>query len=291
MKKFLAEWKFPLILLLLILLFAVGIRLYNLNLIPVFVDEAIYIRWAQVMKAEPTLRFLPLSDGKQPLFMWLVIPFFFFFSNPLLAGRLVSVTAGAATLVGIFLLTYALFKSKKVAILAALIYAISPFSFFFDRMALVDSLLSSFGVWTLFFALVAARYLRLDFAMLSGFALGGGLLTKSIFYALLLPLTWPFAKFPKETGKKVIHLIKLAALFLVTVAIGWGFYNILRLGPNFQMIALRNQDYIFPISHLWTNPKDPLIPFLTRSFEWIWSMGPSLTLVLALIGLLNVRRY
>ncbi|MEK7112149.1 MAG: hypothetical protein AAB875_02375, partial [Patescibacteria group bacterium] len=84
MKKFLAKWKSSLILLLLILLFAIGIRLYNLNLIPVFVDEAIYIRWAQVMRAEPTLRFLPLSDGKQPLFMWLSIPFLKIFSDPLL---------------------------------------------------------------------------------------------------------------------------------------------------------------------------------------------------------------
>ncbi|MBI4157477.1 glycosyltransferase family 39 protein [Candidatus Woesebacteria bacterium] len=293
MKKFLAEWKFPLVLLLLILLFAIGIRLYNLNIIPVFVDEAIYVRWAQVMRAEPTLRFLPLSDGKQPLFMWLVIPFLKLFSDPLLAGRLVSVAAGAATLLGIFLLTYALFKSRKAAIIAALIYAVSPFSFFFDRMALVDSLLSTFGVWTLFFALVALRNLRLDFAFLTGFALGGGLLTKSpaIFYALMLPTTWLLARWPKEKKGKAVYLIKLLALFVVSLTIAWGMYNILRLGPNFHMIALRNKDYISPISHLWTNPKDPFIFFVDRSFEWIWAMGPGLALVLALVGLLNFRKY
>ena len=225
--------------------------------------------------------------------MWLVIPFLKVFSDPLLAGRLVSIASGAATLVGIFLLAYVLFKSKKVAIVAALIYAVSPFSFFFDRMALADSLLSAFGVWTLLFALVALRNLRLDFAMLSGFGLGGGLLTKSpaIFYALMLPTTWLLARFPKGKMEKAIHLIKLFALFLVTLAIGWGLSNILRLGPNFQMIALRNKDYVFPISHFWTNPKDPFIPFMTRSFEWIWSMGPSMTLVFALVGLLNFKKY
>ncbi len=67
------EWK--LILLGLVALTAFFARLYNLTILPVFVDEAIYIRWSQVMKAESTLRFLPLSDGKQPLFMWVVIPF------------------------------------------------------------------------------------------------------------------------------------------------------------------------------------------------------------------------
>ncbi|MEK7112150.1 MAG: glycosyltransferase family 39 protein, partial [Patescibacteria group bacterium] len=188
-----------------------------------------------------------------------------------------------------FLLSYNHFKSKKVAIIASLIYAVSPFSFFFDRMALVDSLLSAFGVWTLFFALVAIRQLRLDFAMLSGFALGGGLLTKSpaIFYALMLPLTWLFTKFPREKMGKVVHLIKLLALFLVTLVIGVGMYNILRLGPNFNMIAHRNIDYIYPLEHLLTRPLDPFLPFINRSFEWIWSMGPSLTLVFALLALLN----
>ena len=293
MRKIFNEWKWYLFGGGAILLVALFIRVYNLTLLPVFVDEAIYIRWAQVMRAESTLRFLPLSDGKQPLFMWLVIPFLKLFTDPLLAGRLVSVTAGAATLVGIFLLAYALFKSKKVALVTALIYAVSPFSFFFDRMALADSLLSAFGVWTLFLALVAFRNLRLDFAMLSGFGLGGGALTKSpaIFYALMLPITWLLARFPKRKMERLIHLIKLLGLFLVTLGIGWGLFNILRLGPNFQMIGLRNRDYIFPVSHLWTNPKDPFLPFIIRSFEWIWSMGPSLTLVLAFIGLLNVRRY
>lgn len=293
MRKIFKEWKWYIFGGIIVLLAALFLRVYNLTILPVFVDEAIYVRWAQVMRAESTLRFLPLSDGKQPLFMWLVIPFLKLFSDPLLAGRLVSVVSGAATLVGIFLLTYALFKSKKVAIVAALIYAVSPFSFFFDRMALVDSLLSTFGIWTLFFALVALRNLRLDFAMLSGFALGGGLLTKSpaIFYALILPLTWLLTRWPEEIKGKVIHLIKLSGLFLVTLAIGWGLYNILRLGPNFHMIALRNKDYVFPISHLWTNPKDPLFAFVGRSFEWIWSMGPSMTLVLAVVGLLNFRRY
>ncbi|PJC29059.1 hypothetical protein CO053_01275, partial [Candidatus Shapirobacteria bacterium CG_4_9_14_0_2_um_filter_40_11] len=38
-------------------------RLFHLTIIPVFCDEAIYIRWAQVMRAVQSLRFLPLTDG------------------------------------------------------------------------------------------------------------------------------------------------------------------------------------------------------------------------------------
>lgn len=65
--------------LLLALALFIYLRLLKLDLIPVFVDEAIYIRWAQVMKAETSLRFLPMSDGKPPLFMWILMPFLDFF--------------------------------------------------------------------------------------------------------------------------------------------------------------------------------------------------------------------
>src|SRR3989344_5881588 len=109
-----------------ILLLAFFLRIYRLTLIPIFGDEAIYIRWSQIMRAEPGLRFVPLSDGKQPLFMWLVIPFLKIISDPLFASRLVSVFSGMGTLVGIFFLSYILFRSYRVSLSAALFYAISP---------------------------------------------------------------------------------------------------------------------------------------------------------------------
>ncbi|MFH1864188.1 MAG: hypothetical protein ABIJ85_04810, partial [bacterium] len=46
----------------------------------------------------------------------------------------------------------------------------------------------------------------------------------------------------------------------------------------------RNQDYVFPINHLWTNFKDPLIPHLKDFIAWFWMMGPSLILPMALLG-------
>lgn len=263
-----------------------ALRFFHLTILPIFADEAIYIRWAQVMKAEETLRFLPLSDGKEPLFMWLVIPFLKFIHDPLVAGRIVSVLSGLGTLIGVSLLSYLLFKSKKVAVAAGLIYAISPFSFFFDRMALVDSMLSCFGIWTFIFAYLAFTKERLDCAMLAGFALGGAWLTKSpaLFFALMLPTLWLFIKKPRS-------LIKVIPLTLITVGIGYGFYNILRLGPNFSLIASRNLDYVYPISHILKSPFDPLKPFLLQSWQWLIMMGPWELPVLGLIGfIVNWKR-
>ncbi len=74
-KKLFRNWKKTVILLVGILVLGFVLRIYHLTILPVFADEAIYIRWSQVMAADNTLRFLPLSDGKQPLFMWLIIPF------------------------------------------------------------------------------------------------------------------------------------------------------------------------------------------------------------------------
>jgi 4-amino-4-deoxy-L-arabinose transferase-like glycosyltransferase len=264
-----------------------ALRFYHLTILPIFADEAIYIRWAQVMKAEETLRFLPLSDGKEPLFMWIMIPFLKFIHNPLIAGRIVSVLSGLGTMIGVSYLSYLLFKSKKVALVAGLIYAISPFSFFFDRMALVDSMLAFFGIWTFILAYLSFTKERLDFAMLAGFALGGAWLTKSpaLFFALMLPTLWLFIKSPKK-------LIKVIPLTLVTVIIGYGFYNILRLGPNFSLIASRNLDYVYPISHVLTSPFDPLKPFLLASLQWLVAMGPWSLLILGFIGLLvNFKKY
>jgi 4-amino-4-deoxy-L-arabinose transferase-like glycosyltransferase len=279
-KRFFKEnWGYVLLGVLVLILFS--LRFYHLTLLPVFADEAIYIRWSQIMKAEETLRFLPMSDGKQPFYMWVTIAFLKFISDPLLAGRVVSVLSGLGTLAGVSFLSFLLFKSKKASLVAGAIYTLSPLFFFFDRMALVDSMLAMFGVWTFIFAYLSITRERLDYAMIAGFSLGAAWLTKSpaLFFALMLPTLWLFVKSPKR-------LFRVVPLTLVTVAIGYGMYNILRLGTNFHMIALRNLDYVYPISHILSSPFDPLKPFLLQAWQWLVMMGPWPLIVLGLAGLL-----
>jgi len=190
------------------------LRLINLTILPIFCDEAIYIRWSQIMRSEQTLRFLPLIDGKQPLFMWLTIPFLKLFADPLVAGRMVSILAGFASLVGLFLTTYYLLKSKKAALFSMLIYSLLPFSLFMDRLALVDSLILAFGIWVFFLASLLVENQRIDLAILTGIVLGGALITKSpaIFFAGMIPSTILLLK-PKP--RISVRLIKLAGLWLI----------------------------------------------------------------------------
>ena len=283
MKKFFRENKYYL-LAGLVVIFLYFVRLYNLTLLPVFADEAIYIRWAQVMRAEETLRFLPLSDGKQPLFMWVMIPFLKIFSDPLFAGRFLSVLTGFGTMVGIGVLSYLLFKNKTVALVASFTSCLLPFTFFFDRMALVDSMLSCFGIWTFIFSYLSITKNRLDFAMIAGFTLGGAWLTKSpaLFFVILLPTLLIFSK----------NYLKSLLYVLCSLILAYGFYNILRLGPNYHLLASRNLDYVYPLSHFMTSPFDPLKPFLLQSWQWILMMsGVSVVAALALGYYVNFKKY
>ena len=131
------------------------------------------------MASEPTLRFLPLSDGKQPLYMWILMFLVRRFGDPLFAGRLVSALAGMGTVLGVMGVSYLLFNSKRSTLAAGLFWVLSPFALFFDRMALVDSLLTSLTVWTLFLGILTVKTRRFDMAILTGFALGFAALTKS----------------------------------------------------------------------------------------------------------------
>jgi 4-amino-4-deoxy-L-arabinose transferase-like glycosyltransferase len=256
-------------------------RLPNLTLQPIFADEAIYIRWAQVMRAEPTLRFLPLSDGKTPLFMWLMIPLFKVFEDPLFAGRFLSIMAGLFTLVGVYLLGKKVF-SETIGIWAAFLYAIVPYTVFFDRMALVDSMLAAFTIWIIYLTIWLVELKRLDLAMFLGFFLGGAILTKTpaLINLVLLPMSLLVFNFKS----KKIEYLKLFALWFVAIFIATVIYNILRLGPNFHMLSARNSDYVFPISRLLSSPLDPFIPHLKQYGDWLIKMMTIPVLIFLITG-------
>lgn len=243
------------------------LRLPNLTLQPVFADEAIYIRWAQVMKAEPTLRFLPLSDGKTPLFMWALMPLLKVFDDPLFAGRFLSVISGFTTLLGVFFLGRKFF-GVQTGLWAAFLIILTPFMVFFDRMALVDSMLAAFSIWALFLSLLLIKYPRLDLAMFLGYFLGGGLLTKTpgFFNVLALPASLAVFTWKKEGREQ--RILKIFGLWIVAVAITFTMYNLLRLGPGFLSLSSRNQDYIFSPLDLVGRPLDPFIPHLNDLADW-----------------------
>src|SRR3990167_3454130 len=101
-------------------------RVINLLKTPIFTDEAIYIRWAQIGLQDPAHRYISLTDGKQPLMTWATYPFLRLFEDPLIAGRLVSVLSGCLAVACLYLISKTLFN-RKTAVFSVLLYTISPF--------------------------------------------------------------------------------------------------------------------------------------------------------------------
>lgn len=118
-------------------------HLLRLNELPIFADEAIYIRWAQLI-LDDAQRYLlfPLNDGKTPLFVWTMVPSLKLFVDQLVAGRFVSVLIGLVEMFVIGLTTWKLTKQSLAVIWSMLLTAILPFWFFYQRMALMDMMLT-----------------------------------------------------------------------------------------------------------------------------------------------------
>jgi len=150
-------------------------RIFNLLSLPMFLDEATYLEWGQEIMEQKTRAALLIPiivDGKQPLFMWLAGAAAYLFPDPLMAGRMVSALAGVMSAIGLYLAGYWL-AGRRVGLLAGLIYALVPFSLFYDRMALVEALLNMAGIWT--FALsvfIAGRACDTRRSVIAGVGLG-----------------------------------------------------------------------------------------------------------------------
>lgn len=249
-------------------------RLINLDKYPIFSDEGIYIRWAKVAWKDASWRFISLTDGKQPLQTWGTIPFLKLFpTNALLAGRLFSVTTGFVALAGIFTLLFYLFN-KKTAYVGSLLYIVTPYFVFYDRMALVDSGVNAGFIWMLFFSILLAKTRQIDVALLFGFVTGFSLLAKSsvrLFVGLsaLAPLL-----FINKKSDSFIKSINYYILFSVSVVIGLLFYNVQRLSAFFHYIAQKNTTFVMSTSEFLTDPFKVIFVNLRQIPLYVfWELG------------------
>ena len=244
-------------------------RIYGITKLPIFTDEAIYTRWAQIAYNDAAWRFISLTDGKQPSFVWLHMVMLRFIEDPLLAGRMVSVFTGFIALLGVFVLTQLLFSNRKLSLLASFLYLIFPFALVYDRMALYDSTVVMFFVWSLAFGVILVKKLRLDVALIFGFILGGSVLTKSsgfltIYLFPLFLLLFDLRK--KELPRK---LLKWLALFSVSVVIAYAMYSVQRLSPFFHIIGQKNATFVYPFSEWIEHPFMYLFSNLQGLVDWV----------------------
>jgi len=270
-------------------------HLPNLTKLPVFSDEAIYIRWAQVAFREPEkYAFLSMLDGKPPLHVWSMIPFLQFIADPLLAGRLVSILAGLGTMFVLRELVKELGGAKRDQYVSMALVATSPFWFFHHRMALAEAELVLFFSLSLLFALRIVRRPRLLNQLLFALSFGAALWIKTtaLFFIpvfALVPLLFVFEN-NKTSLSEILHIYigkKTLALIISGIAAGMLFF-LLRLTPLFSSLFSRSADYTFTFTEILHGEwQYALFHSIPKVFSWlIWYMSPFLLFA----GLLGKRR-
>ncbi len=289
---YLKKYSFEVIIASIITLLYFTPRLAKIFDLPIFTDEAIYIRWAQIAFNDANWRFISLTDGKQPLFIWIIVLMMRFISNPLLAGRIVSVIAGFFTLTGLFFLGREAFKNRYIGLISSFLYVIYPFALVYDRMALYDSLVGTFAIWGLFLTIKLARTANLNYAIFLGVIGGLGVLNKTsgFFVVYLLPFSLILFDYKKKLDiRPILRFIILSAF---SAAIVFGIYSILRLSPFFYIISQKDATFIYPfqewIKHpityfwdnLWVGQRDWFLKYFTIPFT-----------VLVLVSFIAEKKY
>src|SRR5512132_3581212 len=106
------------------------LRLPGLMALPIFCDESVYLRYAQLIARAPVSRaLLSVVDPKPPLHYWLLALVFRTTSDPLLSARLLSVVAGAVSVLVLFPLCRELASLARGADERKGVGAFSPGSF------------------------------------------------------------------------------------------------------------------------------------------------------------------
>lgn len=244
-------------------------RLINLDALPIVTDEAIYLRWAQVVAGDRGQVFLPLTDGKTPLFMWTVIPFLALIEDPLIAGRILAVVLGLFGFFGIYILARLLFSTRTAAY-ACLLWIVTPFVLTYDRLALVESMLLTFQVWLLTVCVKFMQTTKVWYAVGAGCLLGAAFLTKpsALQFILILPVLVLLAPgvLKKSRFYAGLSLLIFAALSVIAP---------LKFSPHFQAIFLRTQEYTYSLYELMRRPSEivggnlgSLVPWLIANVTW-----------------------
>ncbi len=238
--------------LMLFLVLGVGYMLTHvagLTNLPVFADEAIYIRWSQLIIDDwQQYLFFPLNDGKTPLFMWLVVPFQYLFTDPLFAGRFVSVLAGFGQICVLFAIVRALGGKFSTALFAAILGTILPFWYFHHRMALIDGLLTfCISLAVLGVVLQVTEPFKKKSVMsflLVSFGFGLALLTK-LPAILFVPSLYLLLAIQKNITKEV--LLKQAIWLSAALFCGGLLFVALKVHPAFGQLFRRGSEFLFPL--------------------------------------------
>jgi 4-amino-4-deoxy-L-arabinose transferase-like glycosyltransferase len=260
-------------------------RLLFLGRLPVFFDESIYIRWSQQALHHGRL-LASMTDGKPPLHVWFMVPFIRVLKDPLIAGRLASVTAGGAAVLGMFLTGKEL-KDWKLGAWAGFFYVVCPFALWYDRVAITEGLLLTLFVFAVYFALRAARTLQLWWIAPLGAAIGLAMLTKGTAELLFLIIPFAYLVRPRAPDEGAVkHPLWLwAAILAGSFVLAIGIFSLLRFSSMYHLMGVRTAITTKGLGEVLSHPFDVFFSNLGTVGGTLFVFVTPVLLVVALGGL------
>lgn len=204
------------------LVFAVyfATRIWSLGTLPIFLDEAVHLQWAERLFEEGRI-LRPVGSGR--LLAVAVFGMALPFEDRVWAARLIAVVAGGLTLSFTMLLSSRLFGTRA-GLVAGLLYVSSPFALVYDRLALSDGFLAAAltGVMLAIRLLVDdPRRLGTWFALVAAITLA---IVAKVSALLFLPAVLMAALvFAKDRRARAASALALAAALLCSSPMLWFF--------------------------------------------------------------------
>jgi hypothetical protein len=238
-------------------------RLYGLTLLPLFLDEGTCIQRAMdVWKGE----FLkPLIYGKL-LQVWLLAFVVPWATDLLWASRFITVLSGSVTMWACYAIGRRLYD-RRAGLFSAGLYIASPFTLFYDRLALADGLLSTFAALTLLASIALMQTPRRAYAWVLGISMALGILVKIpgvliLMIPILVHIFFPrtgktplWKHFSIAYGIVLVLCMVPASLFLKTTGEFQAKAFILSNPQEFLIHVQQNSQLVYEwLSFYWTKP-------------------------------------
>lgn len=164
-----------------IILLAFSARVWNIDATPagVYPDEAVngMDAYKSLVGVQPYLWFYPDNNGREGLFMHLIAVSFSVFDVSVLGLKFPSIVFGTLTVLGTYLLTTELTRSRKAGLISAFLVATSFWAINFSRIAFRANMLPFVLVFSSYFLFLGLRIRKLWPFLLGGLIFGLGLHT------------------------------------------------------------------------------------------------------------------
>ena len=248
---------------------AIGLllRLVVLSRFPFFTDEAIYTYWARSIVDGSLSPFIPLFDGKTVLFVWATGLLIKLSVPVLMAGRIISAFSYLGT--GLFVYLIARQLIPKQAKLALLLYTLNPFAVFFERMAIMDPLMSCIMAGAVYFFIKKK-------SLLTGVLLMLAFLTKptaQLLFFFMVPVS-VLLLFRKKRTLLDLVLISAPILFV---------FWLLSTSSGYSAYQHKNMEFIYSLDTHWQILlRNGFANMQRLGIQLLWFMSPLILLPLAM---------